>query len=271
MIRTSGRKRLCFTVFSRAIVEAKTWRKTPHPVRPSTPGAKQVASSGADTKAIDKAQIAWGGGGYAVKRVRPIGIAKVSSPAKFSGNRAHMTQDKEKNMSKKMLVVVDMLKDFAEEGGALASPEMIAIVDAVKARIEAHRALGDDSYLVYICDAHAADDLEFEKWPAHAVKGTDGAKVVEALAPKPGETIIEKTRYSGWYGTNLDMLVRLEQPEEVEVCGGLTGICVTDTVAGFANRDIATVVHKDAVADFDAERHRVCLKRMAEIYGTEII
>lgn len=225
-----------------------------------------------DTKAIDKAQIAWGGGGYEVKQVPPIGIAKVLNLYKFLGDRACIPNNKEKDMPKKnMLIVVDMLNDFAKEGGALAYPEMIAIVPAVKERLDAHRAMGEDSYVVFVCDAHAENDAEFEGRPKHAVKGTEGAQIVSELKPEPGETIIEKTRYSGWYGTNLDMLVRLEMPERVEIVGGLTGICVTDTTAGFANRDIATVVYNSAVADFDAERHSVCLKRMAEVYGTEII
>lgn len=174
-------------------------------------------------------------------------------------------------MRKNMLVVVDMLDDFAKEGGALTSQEMIDIVDTVKARLAAHRAMGDDSYIVFVCDAHKPDDLEFQKWPPHAVEGTPGAQIVRDLTPRAGETVIKKTRYSGWFGTSLDMLVRLEMPQKVEVCGGLTGICVTDTVGGFANRDIPTVIYENAVADPDAERHRVCLKRMQEIYGTEII
>jgi len=172
---------------------------------------------------------------------------------------------------KKMLIVVDMLKDFVEDGGALYFEGGAAIVEAVRERIEAHRALGDDSYIVYVCDAHLEDDKEFEKWPPHAVKGTDGAQVVAALAPQAGENVMEKTRYSGWFNTNMSIITSLEMPEEVEVVGVCTGICVMDTVAGFANRDIPTVIHKDAVADFDVDRHEMCLKRMKEVYGTQLI
>lgn len=172
---------------------------------------------------------------------------------------------------KKMLIVVDMLKDFVEDGGALYFEGGAAIVEAVRDRLEAHRELGEDSYIVFVNDAHLEDDKEFDKWPPHAVAGTDGAKVIDALAPANGETVMEKTRYSGWYGTSMKLLVELEQPEEVEVVGVCTGICVMDTVAGFANRDIKTVIHSNAVADFDQDRHDACLKRMAEVYGTEVI
>jgi len=172
---------------------------------------------------------------------------------------------------KKMLIVVDMLKDFVEEGGALFFQGGADIVEAVLARIVAHRELGDDSYIVFVNDAHLEDDEEFKKWPPHGVKGTDGAQVISSLAPLDGEHVMEKTRYSGWYNTSMEIITGLEMPGEVEVVGVCTGICVMDTVAGFANRDIPTVIHKNAVADFDEDRHAMCLKRMAEVYGTELI
>jgi len=170
----------------------------------------------------------------------------------------------------KMLVVVDMLNDFVGEGGSLFFQAGKNIIPAVKARIDAYRAL-KGGRVVFVNDAHDVDDVEFRKWPAHAVKGTAGASVVGELAPLLGEAVFEKTRYSGWYKTPMSLLVKTEMPDEVEIVGVCTGICVMDTVTGFANRDIKTVIHRNAVADFDLARHEMCLRRMQDVYGTEII
>lgn len=174
-------------------------------------------------------------------------------------------------MKRRMLIVVDMLNDFVRPGGALFFQQGADIVPAVKERLEAHRAMGEDSYVVFVNDAHDPNDAEFDKWPPHAVKGTEGAEIVADLAPRPGETVMLKTRYSGWYKTGMGLLVKLEDPQEVELVGVCTGICVMDTVTGFANRDIPTVIYANAVADFDEARHEMCLKRMHEVYGTTIL
>jgi nicotinamidase-related amidase len=57
----------------------------------------------------------------------------------------------------------------------------------------------------------------------------------------------------------------------IEVAGVCTSICDMDTVGDLANRDYATVIHRNCVADFDQDMHNMALKRMASLYGTEII
>lgn len=172
---------------------------------------------------------------------------------------------------RKALIVVDMLNDFVREGGALFFPAGTEVVPAVKARVEAHREAG--STIVFICDAHAKDDKEFDRFPPHAVEGTVGADVVEEIATAGADYghYISKTRYSGFYNTNLDELLRTHAPNEVEVVGVCTSICVMDTVGGLANRDYKIVVSYNAVADFDQEAHIAAIGRMATLYGAEII
>ena len=40
--------------------------------------------------------------------------------------------------------------------------------------------------VIFVCDAHAADDPEFGAFPAHAVKGSWGAGIIPELTPGPG-------------------------------------------------------------------------------------
>ena len=68
-------------------------------------------------------------------------------------------------MAEQALIVVDMLNDFIEEGGALdCGPAARAIVPFIGTRLDAFRRTGDP--VIFLCDAHAPDDREFEKFPA---------------------------------------------------------------------------------------------------------
>ena len=167
-----------------------------------------------------------------------------------------------------ILIVVDMLNDFVHGDGALFFEAGAGIIPAVKRRIAAHRAYGNK--IIYVNDAHEKDDKEFDRFPPHAIKGTWGADVIDELAPGYVDVVISKKRYSGFYGTNLDVYTVHSLADGVEVVGVCTSICVMDTVGGLANRDIKTLVPADAVADFDPVAHTAALNRMDAIYGAII-
>jgi len=82
---------------------------------------------------------------------------------------------------------------------------------------------------------------------------------------------VEKTRYSAFFNTNLDELLRKAAPQEVWVTGVCTSICVMDTVGDLRNRDYPVVVPAGAVADFDPQFHQFALQRMERVYGARIL
>ncbi len=172
-------------------------------------------------------------------------------------------------MARKSLLVIDMLNDFVDPQGVLYCGEAArAIIPAVKQLMEEFVRNGD--LVVMVKDAHAQDDPEFQMFPPHAVRGTWGGAVIPEL-PIPREAVtLEKTRYSAFFGTDLDRLLKEYGPEEVWVVGVCTSICVMDTVGDLRNRDYKVVVPSHAVADFDPEFHAFALKRMERVYGAAV-
>lgn len=181
---------------------------------------------------------------------------------------------------RRALIVIDMLTDFCSTGGALAKSMVTGeyygrdIIVPVLARVNDYRTTNDP--IIWLGDWHREDDEEFKRFPAHAVRDTPGAMVVEGLAPhiidaSPYERMMHKTRYSGFYGTDLEYQLSRMEPDKVEVCGVCTSICVMDTVGGLANRDYSVTLHRDAVADFDPAAHEMALARMEGLYGAKII
>lgn len=169
----------------------------------------------------------------------------------------------------KALLVIDMLKDFIEKGGALdCGDESRRIIPFVKQKIEAFHRSGNP--VIFIKDSHREDDPEFKMFPRHCVKGTRGAEIIADLPVAAGDVIVEKTRYSAFYGTILDQALKDRAVTEAHVVGVCTSICVMDTVGDLRDRDYRVVVYKDGVADFDPGAHRFSLRRMEMIYGAAV-
>ena len=173
-------------------------------------------------------------------------------------------------MRKKALLVVDMLKDFLEETGALyCGDDARAIIPFVQRKVREVR--DRDGIIVFIRDAHSPNDLEFERFPPHCVKGTPGAEIIDELDVRPDDSQVEKTRFSGFFRTPLEEILTRAGVEEAYVVGVCTSICVMDTVSDLRNRDIPTIVYREGVADFDKGAHAFALKRMETTLGAEVI
>ena len=119
---------------------------------------------------------------------------------------------------KKTLIVVDMQNDFIDM--ALGTAEAVAIVPAVREKIEAYRAAGHE--ILYTRDTHQENYLQTPegiKLPVpHCIQGTRGWEIADGLYVE-GCRIIDKPNF-GWPHWNR------EQLEDVELIGLCTDICV---------------------------------------------
>ncbi|MCK4851940.1 MAG: cysteine hydrolase [Candidatus Omnitrophica bacterium] len=169
----------------------------------------------------------------------------------------------------RVLLVIDMLKDFMDEDGALyCGKESRRIVSFIKEKIRECRT--SDCRVIYVCDAHDPRDKEFRMFKPHAVKGSEGAKVIDELRPETADIIVEKTTYDAFYDTELDRVLKETGAGRVEVVGVCTSICVMEAVGVLSLKGYDVVVHKDGVADFDQEAHCFALNRMEKVYGAKV-
>lgn len=79
----------------------------------------------------------------------------------------------------------------------------------------------------------------------------------------PADVVLDKPRYSAFFGTALDVVLASAGIRALMVGGVTTSMCVESSVRDAAQRDIRTFVVRDAVADFDAARHAASLDAMA--------
>lgn len=178
--------------------------------------------------------------------------------------------------SRTAALVIDMQNDFGSTGGMFdrAGVDISAIRAAVpptRRVLDACRRTGIP--VVYVTMQHPADlaNAGPEDGPhllkhrplavgepvvapdgsegAILVEGTWNTRIVDELSPRPGEAIVSKHRYSGFFETRLnDVLVTLDA-KYLLVTGCTTSICVESTVRDAMFRDYSCVVLEDCTAE----------------------
>lgn len=173
-------------------------------------------------------------------------------------------------MTTKALIIVDMLNDFIDEKGTLYCGKTAnEIVPFIKSRLDEARKVSNQ--VIFMTDAHDHDDIEFTLYPKHCVDGTWGGEIIRELAPLDNEQVIKKKTVNSFYNTRLETFLERIKPDEVEVVGVCTSICVMDIVSDLSIRGYKAKVLKQGVADFDQNFHDFSLQRMERVYGAEII
>ncbi|MBQ1724785.1 MAG: cysteine hydrolase, partial [Muribaculaceae bacterium] len=110
-----------------------------------------------------------------------------------------------KKLDKPAILVVDMLNDFVT--GALACDRGRAIVPATARLLDAAREAGVP--VIFCNDCHLPGiDHELALWGDHAIAGTPGAEVIPELKLSEKDYVVPKRRYSGFFQTSLDILLR---------------------------------------------------------------
>ena len=163
-----------------------------------------------------------------------------------------------------------MIHDFADPSGALyCGPSMPPVIDVIARELA--RARGAREPVVYLTDDHLPDDAEFQLFPPHALHGTRGAEIVPQVAPVDGDTVIPKRRYSGFFGTALDITLREKGVDTLRLVGDCTNICVLFTAADARNLGYAVEVVRDGVTSFDLEAHTNALRELEKTLGARLI
>ena len=174
-------------------------------------------------------------------------------------------------MAEKALLIIDMLNDFVNEGAPLEVPDTRKIIPDV--RKEINYARDNDIPVVYVCDTHDDNDVEFEKfgWPPHAVKGTGGAEIVDELKPEEGDIVIEKKTYSSFHNTRLDTELKRLGVDTVRLTGCVTHICIMFAAydAGMLGYNVEVV--SNGVAGLEREDHDAAIRIMKNVMGVKIL
>ncbi len=168
---------------------------------------------------------------------------------------------------KQAILVVDMLNDFVT--GALKCDRGLAIVPQTAKLLDGARKAGVP--VIFCNDAHLAGiDHELILWGNHAIAGTEGAEVIPELHQCDKDYVVPKRRYSGFFHTDLDLLLKELGVDTVIMTGLHAHMCVRHTTADAYQLGYNIIVAKDATDSFTKEDYDIGIKYLHDVYGAEI-
>ncbi|MFW9830660.1 MAG: cysteine hydrolase family protein, partial [Candidatus Thorarchaeota archaeon] len=124
--------------------------------------------------------------------------------------------------------------------------------------------------VIFVNDSHLETDFEMGRWGAHAIEGTEGAKVIPELSPTDDDIIVGKHAYSSFFETPLDSILRSRKVDSVILTGLHTHLCVRHTAADAFFRGYKILVPEDGVDSFTVEDHESGLAYLKEYYNAKI-
>jgi len=102
----------------------------------------------------------------------------------------------------------------------------------------------------------------------HCAEGSWDAEYYPGMEPHPGEYELTKNRFSGFFGTPLDGLLRNLGVDTLVVAGVATNVCVESTVRDAFVRDYRVVVAREATGSYTEEMESDSLRAMAFSFAT---
>jgi len=181
---------------------------------------------------------------------------------------------------KRALINIDYTYDFVAADGALTCGEPGQVLEGRIVELT-KEFIDNGDYVVFGIDVHKENDPfhpETKLFPPHNLEGTAGRKLYGALeelyqANKQAANVhwMDKTRYSAFAGTDLEIQLRARGITELHLVGVCTDICVLHTAVDAYNKGFEIIVHEDGVASFDAEGHKWALRHFKGTLGAKVV
>lgn len=94
----------------------------------------------------------------------------------------------------------------------------------------------------------------------HCLEGDDGTEIAAWLDPQPEEFVIRKRRYSAFFGTELEIVLKAYKADTVLLVGGLTDVCIHYTAVDAHQHDYHVRVLTDCVGGSSQDAHNAALQ-----------
>ena len=166
-----------------------------------------------------------------------------------------------------VLVVIDVQKGeaLAEDagiphmsGGGARHARIVELVESARAAAVP---------VVFVQEVHKRTLLDFGREldgaeGVHCLEGDAATELADGLDPRPDEYLIRKRRYSAFFGTELEIVLKSYGARTLVLVGALTDVCVHLTFADAHQHDYHVRVATDAVGGSSQEAHDASLRAM---------
>ena len=169
------------------------------------------------------------------------------------------------NASASALLVVDMQMFFLDPTSPTYTCGGPAVLPSIKRLMEAFRAAGRP--VIFTRHAHHPNgsDLGIMDWwwEGKCLEGSEASEIHPELRPLVGEKVITKHRYSAFYNTDLETVLRCLKIEDLVVSGIMTNLCCESTARDAYFRDYRVFMTADGTGTITEEMHLASLLNLA--------
>lgn len=169
-----------------------------------------------------------------------------------------------------VLVVIDVQKStFIDDSDVRSIDNMPGYRDRmIAARELVDAAHENDVPVIFIQEVHRSDLVDFGREldgdeDVHCLEGDPRTEVAkEEMGYRRGDYVVPKRRYSAFFGTDFEILLRGLKADTLILCGGLTDVCVHYTFVDGHQSDYFCRVVEDCVGGSSVQAHEAALRAM---------
>lgn len=169
------------------------------------------------------------------------------------------------NPEKSALMVIDMQKFFLDPSSPTFTCGGLAVLPNIKNLILAFRNAGRP--VIFTRHVHHPDRIDAGImgwwWEGMCLEGSPESQVHPDIAPLPGEKVILKHRYSTFYNTDLETVLRCSKIEDLVISGIMTNLCCESTARDAYYRDYRVFFPADGTGSVTEEMHLASLLNLA--------
>jgi len=172
-----------------------------------------------------------------------------------------------------VLVILDMQRDFLDPGAPIEIARGREIVPNLVQLLSSCRKLRVP--VVHVITIHRRDGKDWEilepsRVPPHCIENTDGSKIISELAPLENEFVVVKKRYSAFFNTEFDAILRRLQAKTLIIAGVTTECCVRSTVFDAYFRDYHVIVPMDCTDSLTEAKKKSSLQDIVDCVGDAV-
>ncbi len=171
-------------------------------------------------------------------------------------------------MNETALIIVDMVKDFTDPDGLVYYPQNREILPKIAQVLEKCREKGKLVIFLQHCNRAGKPDEKAGSMRPNCLEGTSGIEIDPMLKVDEKDYVIRKRRYSGFFGTDLDLVLRENHIKNTVIVGTKTNCCIRATVTDAFYLNYNPIVIRECVATNSETVNEVHLTDIQKYLGT---
>lgn len=174
-------------------------------------------------------------------------------------------------MNETALIIVDMVKDFTDPSGLVYYPQNREVLPRIAKVLQKCRETGKLIIFLQHCNRAGKPDEKAAAMRPNCIEGSGGEEIDHMLkVDRDKDYVIKKRRYSGFFGTDLDLVLRENHIKNTVIVGTKTNCCIRATVTDAFYLNYNPIVIRECVATNSETVNNVHLEDIQKYLGTVV-